>query len=384
MHFSVANEGLHQAVLAMHSSAVSFTSSYSLAEHFESIEKQVFGSIMNTLDQNVTKLDPGTCDGIFGIYTHQYLEPCEHLGVSSRAAWFAREHLVPAVLEWERMRAMHIHKGALFYDTGIAHLLAGDEDGYEYFLAMTDEEEALKAGEMSARGNMNLRIAGLATHTVTRRMQFACDLLNGTIVRYAADINFTTGATPVTAPTFDLWRQRLEPLHQFELLRIIHDLEVFLGKHYPSYPRSDDNPFVLLRLAKVLSHLAQWVESCLTRWQGLTTHKTLSNKLKADPDFGTALSNCAGDPKRFAGNNPTGTAVDVELTQLLASLLTAPPYAERQWRVLRVLSIVRNSTAHAIDPNLAIYRDRALLLKLIQTVFVSVFVISHLKVRPMP
>jgi hypothetical protein len=76
--------------------------------------------------------------------------------------------------------------------------------------------------------------------------------------------------------------------------------------------------------------------------------------------------------------------VDAELRKLLADLALAPAGVERQWRLLRILYIVRNSTAHTIEPALAMYTDRALLLNLLQVVFLSVFTISQLKARPMP
>lgn len=348
------------------------------------IEEQVYGDILNELAKTHPKPDAGACDGIFGIYTHAYLMPCISQGFASRAAWFSRKRLIPAVLDLERQLSTEFHKGALFYDTGLAHLLAGNEDGYEYFLAMTDEEEFRKTAGAHHRGTANLRSGGLAGQTIPKRMQFACGLLNGNIAGNVAEFVFVTSGTPITASQLDVWRQTLHTLHQFELLRIIHDVEVFLGAGYPKYPQSADNPFVLLRLAKALSHLAQWVESCLTHWQGGAIVGTLSSKLQNDPDFGNSLSASAGGSAYFAGNNPAVAAVDVELRQLLVDLAAAPAGNQRQWRLLRILYIVRNSTAHTIDPTLAVYQDRALLLSFLQVVFVSVFVVCQLKGKPMP
>jgi hypothetical protein len=347
------------------------------------VENQVCGNILNALTK---KPDAAGCDNIFGNYT-SYLSPCVSRGFASRAAWFSRKHLIPAVLNLERELAFQFHKGALFYDTGLAHLLAGNEDGYEYFLAMTDEEEFRKTGGAHKRGTANLRGSGLAAQTVTERIKFGCDLLNGKFATHTANFAFVTGGTPIDAPQFDAWRQRpdvLDQLHQFELLRIIHDVEIFLGARYPNYLPSADNPFVLLRLAKAVSHLAQWVESCLTHWQGAGVGETLSGKLKNDPHFGKLLIGVAGSGKQFAGNPPQGADVDVELRKLLKDLEAAPIGNERHWRLLRILYIVRNSTAHTIEPNMAMYNDRGFLLNLLQVVFVSVFSLCQLKAKPMP
>jgi hypothetical protein len=121
----------------------------------------------------------------------------------------------------------------------------------------------------------------------------------------------------------------------------------------------------------------------LTQWQG-GGGEALGKKLKKDPDFGASLSKCAGSGDDFAGHSPKGSAVDTQLRQLLADLVAARVGAGRHWRLLRILYIVRNSTAHTIEPNLAMYQDRAFLLNLLQVVFVSVFVICQLKAKPMP
>ena len=160
---------------------------------------------------------------------------------------------------------------------------------------------------------------------------------------------------------FDTWRKKLDPQHQFELLRIIHDIHVFLGDIYPAYRAVDDNPFIMLRLVKALAHLAQLVESCLTSWQRVK-RKTLREKLFADASFGKKLSKSAGGQERFAGNNPKPGMVDSELVQLLKDYAAAPVGNERHWRVLRILYIVRNSTAHTIDRKLKMYKNRAHLL----------------------
>jgi|GEM_PF-6066601 len=355
-----------------------------ISTHLANIEDCVHEVILHELAKSDPKPDAAACDRIFGVYTHKYLLSCASHGLVSRAARFSTNRLIPAVLELESRLGTAFHKGALFYDTGIAQLLAGNEDGYEYFLAMTDEEEFRKTRGATPRGTFNLRSGGLAAGTITQRMQFCCELLNGNIAGTAAGFSFITGRAPITAPQFDMWRQTLDPLDQFEILRITHDIEVFLGVDYPNYPAVSDNPFVLLRLAKALSHLAQWVESCLTKWQS-GSGGSLGPKLVNDPHFGATLSACAGNSARFAGNNPQGVAaVDAELLKLLSDLAAASATNQRQWRLLRILYIVRNSTAHTIEPALAVYRDRGLLLSLLQVVFVSAFAVCQLKAKPMP
>ncbi len=231
------------------------------------IEKSVIDYVLSEL----VRLKPGrnrtACDQIFSYYTQAYIAPCVSKHLASRAANVGGDSLIQMVLDLERKLTTEFHKGVLFHDTAVAHLISGNEDGYEYFLAMTDEEEVKTTSGSHRRGTFNLRSIGLAASTIIERMQFACDLLNGSVAGHAANYQFLTGLPPVTPPQFDTWRQTLDSLHQFELLRIIHDIEVFVGSGTPAYQAVQDNPFVILRLAKALSHLAQWVESCLTHWQ---------------------------------------------------------------------------------------------------------------------
>lgn len=355
-----------------------------ISSTLELAEQQVLEGIQHALSKDDPKPDAGACDCIFGTYT-SYLELCEERRLTSRAAAFSRLVLIPAVLALEDGLGTQFHKGALFYDTGVAHFLSGNEDGYERFLAMADEEDVRKTAGTMKRGTANLRTSELAKQTIRKRMQFACDLLNGKIANYAADFSFLTGQPSITEPQFDGWRQKFDGLHEFELLRIIHDMEVCLGIDYPNYPAVADNPFVMLRLAKALSHLAQWVESCLTHWQGADgSGGALSGKLSNDTDFGSSLSTAAGSSSKFAGQCPKqDTEVDAELSELLADLTTAIEGPQRRWRLLRILYIVRNATAHTIEPKLAMYKQRAFLLNLLQAVFVSVFVICQLKGKPM-
>lgn len=351
-----------------------------------SIETDLYGNIADALVSTKPGRDSGQCNAIFGIYTNALFTPYVKYGLASRAARVGSA-LALAVLEIEQKHAVEFHKGALFHDTALAYFLSGDEDQYEYLLAMAGEEDFKTSGGIQERASLNLRSNALTGQTIRHRLQFACDVLNGTVAGHPANYAFVTGAPPMTATQLDGWRQRLEPLHQFEFLRCVHDLYVFVGVGYPDYQAVKNNPFVMLRLAKALSHLAQWVESCLTGWQVPPITGTLSNKLMLDPHF-VPLKNAAPTPDDFAGKDPYkrggAAAVDAELRQLLTDLAAAPTGAERQWRLLRILYIVRNSTAHTIEPKLAMYVDRALLLSLLQVVFVSVFAISQLKGRPTP
>jgi hypothetical protein len=356
---------------------------YQIHRQLMVVEREVLAEILTALRTTKPMRQRVACDTIFARFSQQYVRLCVAYGFASRAASFSTVHLIPRVLKLEQQLATEFHKGALFYTTALAHLLAGNEDGYERFLAMADEEDYRTSSGAHKRGTSNLRDVYVQEQTITKRMELACDLLNGKIARNAADFSFITGMAPVIADRFNSWRKRLDPLHQFELLRIIHDFELPLGVGYPNYPAVTDNPFIMLRLAKALSHLAQWVESCLTQWQG-GGGEALGKKLKKDPDFGASLSKCAGSGDDFAGHSPKGSAVDTQLRQLLADLVAARVGAGRHWRLLRILYIVRNSTAHTIEPNLAMYQDRAFLLNLLQVVFVSVFVICQLKAKPMP
>lgn len=344
-------------------------------------EQQLYNAIGSALASSNPGRDPAKCNPIFGQhYTRGFLIPCNAIGLSSRAA-IVGDAIIKSVIDQEKRSGTEFHKGALFHDAALANFLCGDIDKYEYLLAMAAEEDVRSSG--GSRENLNLQKDALTGQTITERLQCACDLLNGPIAGHAASYTFLTGHPQITGAQLDLWRQQLHPLEQFEFLRIIHDLHQFIGIDHAEYEPVKDNPFVLLRLAKTLSHLAQWTESILTRWQG-GGGSSLSPKLKQDADFGATLSAAAGNQELFAGNCPHGAAVDAELIQLLTALSGAAHGAQRQWRLLRIFYIVRNSTAHTIDPTLGFYSRRDVLLNLLQTVFVSVFVICRLKNKTMP
>jgi hypothetical protein len=351
------------------------------------LEQELLKEVSLALSQINPAREREKCDEIFGIYSHALIEPYVKVGLSERAAYIGAG-LAKAVVELEKKRAVEFHKGALFHDTALAYFLSGNDDQYEYFIAMADEEDLKTTKGSHSRGSSNLRTTSLTAPTLAQRLKFAADLLNGHIpgtpssgINYA----FILGGAPITPERLDLWRKTLDPLHHFEFLRMIHDLYVFAGLDHTYYPSALDNPFVMFRLAKVLAHLSQWIESCLTHWQPGLAAQTLNPKLGHDPDFGPSLSAAARlESRNFPGDSPHGADVDSELRTLLLELSTSTVGPARHWRTLRVLYIARNSTAHVIDPARAIYTDRALLLPLIQVVFLSIFVISDRKRKAMP
>lgn len=348
------------------------------------LEDAVVNAVITDLAALKQPEDRAQCDTIFGKFTHDYLLPCVNSSFASRAAEFSSKRLIPAVLALEKQRNVKFHKGALFHDTAIAASLAGNEDLFDYLLAMTDEEEVRTTIGGHKRGTFNLQNGGMAAQALAKRLQFACDLLNGTVLPGGVDYALVTGNAAITATQLDQWRlQQLDAGHQFELWRVLHELHVFGPLRFAEHSESGDNPFVLLRLAKALGHLAQFVESCFTGWPG-GVGKTLSKKFQQDPSFGATMSAAAGTPDQFAGNNPTTAGgLNTELTQLVHDIV-AQSAVQRQWRVLRVLYLVRNSTAHTIDTNLLYYSNRALTVELTQTVFASLFLLCQLRGRSIP
>ena len=252
--------------------------------------------------------DRTLCDHAFGHYTHGILYPYNEIGLAARAAAFARDTLIPEVLKLETTHPVKFHKGALFYDTGLAHLVTGDESRFEYFLAMVDEEEFLThgvEGKPQQRGDTNMRLGDLSKVTVESRIRFACDLLNGNVASHAAGYTNVFGQS-ISCDQLERWRRSLRPLHHFELFRSLLDAQVFAGSWMPSYPVVGSNPYIMLRLAKALAHICQWVESYLTLLQsGSVTGDSLSKKLKNDPHF-SSLALAAGGKEQFAGFVHTG------------------------------------------------------------------------------
>lgn len=355
------------------------------------IEDEVIQHTMSKLADMKASRERTASDEAFGYFTHCILFPYAEKRLASRAAWFSRAKLIPKVLEIEAARSIEFHKGALFYDTALAHLAIGDEARFEYFLAMADEEDFGThgvEGKPRQRGTHNLRQGGLSSQTIAERVRFAADLMNGVVSTNSATFAFMFGA-PITEPRVDQWRRSLDSLHHAELFRFLYEAELFCGRGMPEYCPVRDNPYVMLRLAKTLAHAGQWVESRLTALQrtlpaGTIRGSTLTKKLGDEPAF-ACLSTAAGNVDRFAGTNPrTTTDADAEIRQLLNDLQTQTDQDQKDWRALRLLYIIRNSTAHEIDENLAFYRDRKLLMELMQVVFLSYFVIEKRKTGRIP
>jgi hypothetical protein len=362
-----------------------------LGDYLSSHEDAILKTIIKELSSVGTERDRGRCDSAFGHYTHQLLYPYAGVGLVTRAAAFARDRLIPDVLNFEATHPVNFHKGALFYDTALAHLVSGDEQRFEYFLAMVDEEEYRThgvEGKPQKRGETNLRTSQLSKVTIEHRVRFASSLLNGGEVGYPANYEFLFGRA-MNASQFDNWRQTLPALDHFELFRLLHDAEIFCGVSMPGYKPVRDNPYIMLRLVKALSQLAQWVESRLTVFQralpaGTIKKPTLSRKLGDDLAL-SALVSAAGNVDRFAGTCPKTTSdTDAEIRQLLNDLQVQSDQDQKDWRVLRLLYIIRNCTAHQIDEALAFYTDRKLLLELLQVVFLSCFVIEKRKTGTIP
>jgi hypothetical protein len=357
-----------------------------VTEYLDSVEGEVVQGIIEMMRQMPLARNRPESDRIFGEFTSFILVPYSHRHMGSRAAFFARTSLIPAVLAAEVEIGRQFHKGALFYDTALAHLISGDDDRFEYFLAMTDEEDNLThqiEGRGPTRGQTNLRAGDLSSQTITNRLSFLTEYLNGTIAGLTTDFAHLFGSA-VSEVQLDAWRRTLEPFHHFEFFRLLQEIEVFSGHDAPAYTPVLDNPYVMLRLVKSLAHAAQWVESDLTRLQG-GGGDSLSPKLNQDPDF-SILRQRAGGDAAFAGGmrNLSSAALNAELGRLLREIDQSQNVDEIQWRVIRLLYLARNSTAHAIDPALDYHRDRALALRLLQTVLFAAFVIRQKKNAPFP
>ena len=213
-------------------------------------------------------------------------------------------------------------------------------------------------------------------------MDFAVRLGNGTILSSAYSAKPVLGSD-LTAEQFNKWRAGLDVYHHAELFRLLNELRVFCGEDVPHYPSVQDNPYVMLRLGKGLAHVAQWAESQLTLYQaGGVKGDSLHPKLSNDSDF-DSFANVAGKDANgtnfFPGKSVKGTAVDTELRTLLSDIQMQSASDERGWRVLRVLYLIRNSTAHQIETGLNFYSDRQYILDLVQVTFVAALLIEKCK-----
>jgi hypothetical protein len=171
--------------------------------------------------------------------------------------------------------------------------------------------------------------------------------------------------------------------HHAEFFRALNEFRIFCGEDVALYPSVRDNPFIMLRLGKVLAHLAQWAESQLTVLQkGAVGAKVLHHKMAGDPHLGYLVAVAGKDATgsdRFPGDSPNGPAVDTALRALLADIRSQTSADDRAWRALRVLYIVRNATAHQIETTLDFYKERQYLLDLLQVVLAGVFLIQQKK-----
>lgn len=345
-------------------------------------ENAILNAVLADLRSLPNPANRSQCDVAFGKFSGSYLAPCIQNGQASRALAFSIHQLIPAVLQLEQQRNLQFHKGALFHDVAYAATEAGNEDLFDYLLAMTDEEEHRTTGHAHPRGRFNLQNGGMAAQVLARRVQFACDFLNGAVVPGGPNYAFVTGRPPITSAQLDAWRAHLKELNQFELWRVVHDLETFAQPLFPGYLAVADNPFVLLRLAKAIAHLAQLIESILAEWQH-PAPGTIATRLHSDPAFGAAMCAAAGNQQLFVGDCPQGSDVGMELTQLMQDVQVQAG-AQRHWRLLRILWIVRNSTAHSIDPTLPYYSNLPQSLELARAVFISLFLIRQLRGQGMP
>jgi hypothetical protein len=348
-------------------------------------EDQTLNTIMQLLSGITQNRQRNECDSAFLPLWSSVIQPYAEVGLGHRAALFARCKLVPTVLSSETECSIKFHKGGLFYNTAIAHLFIDDHDRFEYFLAMADDEDcrtSIVEGKAHDRGAHSLKQGELSHQTIQSSLQFGCKLLNEKVNQSPLNYEFVFGS-PITVERYDIWRSKLDGLHHAEWFRILRDAELFRGDGMPVYPQVRDNPYVLLRLVKVLGHAAQWCESRLTQLQstlrsGTISGNSLSPKLKNDPVF-SALVTAAGGKDHFPGKNLHGAAVDKELNALLTAIYSQQTENEKMWRLLRVLYIVRNSTAHQIDGSLAFHANRDYLVKLIQAVMLAYFAIERLK-----
>ena len=355
-----------------------------VAGYLKDVEQEAYESIMDSLTKITASRQRAACDEAFAPLFSWIIKPYTKHGLGHRAAQFARSQLIPDVLSLESEKSIEYHKGGLFYNTAISHLWISDHDRFEYFLAMADEEDYRThgiEGKPRQRGTHNLKQGELSEQTIKSSVRFGCDLLNGTFSKSAVTYQFLFGSA-ITQERFDQWRRNLDGLHHAEFFRFLLDAELFLGRGMPSYCAVLDNPYVLLRLVKVLSHAAQWCESRLTDFQrllppGTISGLSLSKKLQDDPMFATLVS-AAGDKHLFAGSCPNGTAVDTELTSLLTDIETQTTDTEKEWRLLRSFYIIRNSTAHQIEESLSFHVNRDYLVKLIQAVLLANFAIEKL------
>lgn len=347
---------------------------WGLCKHFLDLELEVNACIRQELSKITLARSRDACDEAFGTFVSHILIPYSKFSMGSKAAAFAVDTIIPTVLELEQANGIVFHKGAIFYNTALAYLISGDEDRFEYYLAMADEEDHLTCcgdGESHSRGKTNIKKDELSEQTIQPRLMLLVSMLNGDLAGSCANFESLFGHL-ATTDALDQWRQGLEPYHHGELFRAVKELSIFSGLSMPDYTAVLDNPYVMLRLVKALAHVAQFSESYFTQVNTNVPVGALSQKLS----LLYRMANAAPSKDDFCGKYPkTAVDIDQELRALVAGAETQAIYEQKAWRILRILYIVRNATAHIIDPSLSFYTDRDLLMKLLQVVCLSVFVI---------
>lgn len=350
-------------------------------------ESCISNNIISNLNYIEKEREIDLCDTIFLEYWNNIHEPYLSMGLGHRAAKFARETLIPSILNKEINSGIQYHKGGIFYNTAITHLEIGDVDRFDYFLAMADDEDTQSlppTGIIHKRGTLPKKAETIGEGTAKDLITVACKLLNGEYQGNPSVSFKLIYGKDLSEDKFNTWRRTLDREHGCELLRILGEAKVFLGSDMPSYKTVEDHPYILLRLAKVLAHLAQWVESYLTLIQkakppagGNGTSKSLGSKIINDKRDFALLFNAAVNADTVAGNNPSDP--DKEIKNLISDIKNQNTLIQKEWRIMRILYIVRNSTAHNIDESSDIYKNRDYVLNLMSCVFISVFLIEKFK-----
>jgi hypothetical protein len=172
------------------------------------------------------------CDWAFAPYMDSIVLPFNQLGLISRAVRFSRETLIPAVLDYEKQFSCRVHKGALFFNTALASLVAGDDAACECFLAMGDEEDRQTSG--ASVGETSLRRTALSRQLMEPLSQLFLDWLEGSITKSTLTFERAVGSK-ITVLGLEHWRQTIDDFHHLELCRILRELYVFSGNQLPNY-----------------------------------------------------------------------------------------------------------------------------------------------------
>ena len=301
------------------------------SEQLTKYESRFLAGTVRLLLDAPNKADRATGERVFGFFTSNILLPYSQNKMVSRAATFARYTVIPEILNVEIDKSVTFYKAPLFYDTAMAHLLSGDTNRFEYFLAMTDEENsrmnALEA-KPKFRGTTNLKDLDLGREIFKFRLEFMANLCNGSITDSPITHDFLIGTGSMKFPRIDAWRRSLDANHHVDLYRVINEIEVFVGSRMPLYEPVKDNPYIMIRLAKALANAAEWVEADLGRLQQNMIAGSLSKKLGNDPEF-NELSHAAGGLKNLTGEMPPAAPIADELDKLIGEIEQAPQGIQR-------------------------------------------------------